>query len=95
MKAINFPEANTILPGIDIATKEPTTLPHYSREGITVSKWEPTNEERKAIEAGADIYVIMVLPGHPGMNITTNNPFIKEEKKPLNGKILGMDGNPI
>lgn len=34
-------------------------------DGAIISRWQPTDEERQAVAAGADIYVLLYTNGRP------------------------------
>lgn len=43
----------------------PAAVVHWEGEISILTRWQPTAEERRAIAAGQDVYVLILTRGHP------------------------------
>jgi hypothetical protein len=73
MKPITFPEQTSVLgPPAGMSPEECGPLPIAWGNGVFVSCWQPSHEERVALAAGAPIYLRVVGPAHPPVALTVD-----------------------
>lgn len=73
MKPVSFPLANLNLqPPQGMADCEP--LPVCASNGTMTSVWEPTDEERAAIAAGASVALTVWGTAHPPVGLGVTEP---------------------
>jgi hypothetical protein len=79
MKPVNFKESNTIFRRPDSMTEEECGDLHvHNTGGALISKWEPTEEERKAIANGAPVYLWVIGQVQPPVSLQVESPFREE-----------------
>jgi hypothetical protein len=76
VRPTDFPEKTRVLqkpPGMTDEECQPLAI-HDTGEQL-ISRWEPTPEERRAIAAGAPIWLSVTGRGHPPVNLEVVSPF--------------------
>jgi hypothetical protein len=70
MTPVDFPEANMTLCAPKGMEDSCGNLPVYRRtDGIFVSAWMPSQEEKEAIAKGASIMLYVIGNGHPPVTL--------------------------
>lgn len=76
MRSTDFPEANlTYGKPAEMTDEECGSLRVHKYEGGAISRWLPTEEEKKAIAEGKPIWLYVIGGGHPPVALTTERPF--------------------
>jgi hypothetical protein len=75
------------LPEIKIAEHQPEfqTLPAIHRDGVTITRWQLDDEERKRVAEGGDIYLLIERGNHPlqPVMMQTQPPKIENQQQAL------------
>ena len=80
MKPIDFPRANLTLSKPDSMSDEECGSLRVCREGPQmVSCWQPSEEERAAIAAGAPVWLFILGAAHPPVLLQVMNPFLGDQ----------------
>ena len=76
MRPIDFPQANLTLSKPDSMTDEECGSLRVYRSGPQMfSCWQPSEEERAAIAAGAPVWLYVLGAAHPPVAVEVENPF--------------------
>ena len=83
MKAIPFPEQNTIFTKPEgMSDKECGNLHTYRGEGKIISCWELEPGDIERLKNGGKVWLIVAGNAHPPVCLTTKKPFTPIEAKP-------------
>ena len=81
MNPVHFPEARHVLARpASMTDEECAPLPIMDAGDALLSCWEPTDEERQAIAAGAPVWLWVFGRAHPPVSISAASPFVEEPR---------------
>ncbi len=80
---VNFPQSNfTYTRPSSMTEDECGDLPCFRSSNMTISKWRfPSLRERLRFLFKGELWMFMLMDGHPPVALATKNPFEEEKKK--------------